>query len=102
LKKVISQSEAAMTSIDHDDPPSHPTNPFAIAVLLSGLANAATEVCEKGDPLCAVPDPQLEKPNGYELDRDDLNSFVIWMYGTLEQYGRELLDNSACLKCELR
>jgi hypothetical protein len=41
-----------------------------------------------------VPDPPLEKPNGYELDRAYLNSFVIRMYGTLEQYGRGLLDNS--------
>jgi hypothetical protein len=37
--------------------------------LLSELANATTEVWEEGDPLCAVPDPPLEKPNGYELDR---------------------------------
>jgi hypothetical protein len=44
--------------------------------LLSELANATTEVWEEGDPLCAVPDPPLEKPNGYELDREYLESFV--------------------------
>ncbi len=37
---------------------------------------ATTEVWEEGDPLCAVPDPPRDKPNGYELDRLYLDSFV--------------------------
>jgi hypothetical protein len=45
-------------------------------VLLPGVANATTEIWEEGDPLCAVPDPPLEKPNGYDLDRLYLDSFV--------------------------
>lgn len=49
--------------------------------LLTNLANATTEVWEEGDPLCAVPDPPLEKPNGYELDREYLESFVALSEG---------------------
>src|SRR5207244_13142315 len=44
--------------------------------LWPGLASAMTEVWEEGDPLCAVADPPLDKPNGYELDRQFLESFV--------------------------
>jgi len=50
-------------------------------LLLSEIANATTEVWEEGDPLCAVPDPPLEKPSGYELDRDYLESFVALSEG---------------------
>jgi hypothetical protein len=47
-----------------------------VAVLLwPGLADA-TEVWEEGDPICAVLDPPLDRPNGYELDHAYLNSFV--------------------------
>jgi len=45
-------------------------------VLLPSLANATTEVWEEGDPICAVANPPLEKPNGYELDGAYLESFV--------------------------
>jgi len=48
----------------------------AVATLLPGLASATTEVWEEGDPLCAVPDPPLDKPNGYDLDQRYLDSFV--------------------------
>ncbi len=40
------------------------------------LASAVTEVWEEGDPMCAVPDPPLDKPNGYQLDRQYLSSFL--------------------------
>lgn len=46
-----------------------------VAVSWPGLAEA-TEVWEEGDPLCAVADPPLEKPNGYGLDRLYLDNFV--------------------------
>jgi hypothetical protein len=79
-----------MTSSDHQVPDpflsenSLPRREFlehivatGIAVgLLPGLANATTEVWEEGDPLCAVPDPPLDKPNGYDLDQAYLDSFV--------------------------
>lgn len=48
----------------------------AATALFPALANATTEVWEEGDPLCAIPDPPLEKPAGYELDREYLESFV--------------------------
>ncbi len=46
------------------------------ALVSPRLTIAATEIWEEGDPMCAVPDPQLDKPNGYELDRLYLDSFV--------------------------
>jgi hypothetical protein len=45
-------------------------------VLWPGMADATTEVWEEGDPACAVAAPPLDKPNGYDLDRAYLGSFV--------------------------
>jgi hypothetical protein len=48
-----------------------------VAVMLwPGSADATTEVWEEGDPMCAVLNPPLDKPNGYELDQAFLDSFV--------------------------
>ncbi len=46
------------------------------AALLPASAFATTEVWEEGDPLCAIADPPLDKPSGYELDREYLDSFT--------------------------
>jgi hypothetical protein len=48
----------------------------AATAMWPALAEAMTEVWEEGDPLCALPDLPLEKPSGYELDGQYLESFV--------------------------
>lgn len=82
------RSDAAMKWRDQGKPHSHGDRAllrreFLWCLAATGLSAAlwpgvadATEVWEEGDPLCAVPDPRLDKPNGYELDRRYLNSFV--------------------------
>lgn len=44
--------------------------------LWPAIARAAAEIWEEGDAICAVQDPALEKPNGYELDAAFLASFI--------------------------
>src|SRR4051812_44266585 len=46
------------------------------AILWPSGANAVMELWESGDPLCVVPYPTLEKPDGYELDLAYLETFV--------------------------
>ncbi len=40
----------------------------AAAILWPSGAEAVMELWESGDPLCVVPYPTLDKPDGYELD----------------------------------
>lgn len=73
-----------MNSRDQPKPPAHLLRreflehlaAAGVAVSWPSLAKATTEVWEEGDPLCTVADPPLEKPDGYELDRLYLGSFV--------------------------
>ncbi|MGB8402357.1 twin-arginine translocation signal domain-containing protein [Bradyrhizobium sp.] len=48
----------------------------AAAILWPGDANAVMELWESGDPLCVVPYPTLDKPDGYELDLAYLETFI--------------------------
>ena len=48
----------------------------AAAILWPSGAEAVMELWEAGDPLCIVPYPTLEKPDGYELDLAYLESFI--------------------------
>jgi hypothetical protein len=54
----------------------------AAAILWPSSANAVMELWESGDPLCVVPYPTLDKPDGYELDLAYLESFIA-MSGAL-------------------
>jgi hypothetical protein len=46
------------------------------AILWPSGANAVMELWEAGDPLCVVPYPALDKPDGYELDLAYLETFI--------------------------
>lgn len=46
------------------------------AILWPSGAEAVMELWEAGDPLCVVPYPTLEKPDGYELDLAYLETFI--------------------------
>jgi len=46
------------------------------AILWPSGANAVMELWESGDPLCVVPYPTLDKPDGYELDLAYLETFI--------------------------
>lgn len=48
----------------------------AAAILWPSGAEAVMELWESGDPLCVVPYPTLEKPDGYELDLGYLETFI--------------------------
>jgi hypothetical protein len=48
----------------------------AAAILWPSGANAVMELWESGDPLCVVPYPTLDKPDGYELDTAYLETFI--------------------------
>ena len=48
----------------------------AAAILWPSGAEAVMELWESGDPLCVVPYPTLEKPDGYELDLAYLETFI--------------------------
>jgi hypothetical protein len=48
----------------------------AAAILWPSGAEAVMELWEAGDPLCIVPYPTLEKPDGYELDLAYLETFI--------------------------
>jgi hypothetical protein len=48
----------------------------AAAILWPSGANAVMELWESGDPLCVVPYPTLDKPDGYELDLAYLETFI--------------------------
>src|SRR6267378_2259838 len=48
----------------------------AAAILWPSGANAVMELWESGDPLCVVPYPALDKPDGYELDLAYLETFT--------------------------
>src|SRR6267154_891251 len=48
----------------------------AAAILWPSGANAVMELWESGDPLCVVPYPALDKPDGYELDLAYLETFI--------------------------
>jgi hypothetical protein len=54
----------------------------AAAILWPSGANAVMELWESGDPLCVVPYPTLDKPDGYELDLAYLETFIA-MSGAL-------------------
>ena len=54
----------------------------AAAILWPSSANAVMELWESGDPLCVVPYPTLDKPDGYELDLAYLETFIA-MSGAL-------------------
>jgi len=38
------------------------------------------ELWESGDPLCVVPYPALDKPDGYELDLAYLETFIAFVW----------------------
>jgi hypothetical protein len=48
----------------------------AATILWPSGANAVMELWEAGDPLCVVPYPTLDKPDGYELDLAYLETFI--------------------------
>src|SRR5438270_12352034 len=48
----------------------------AAAILWPSGAHAVMELWESGDPLCVVPYPTLDKPDGYELDLAYLETFI--------------------------
>jgi len=48
----------------------------AATILWPTGANAVMELWESGDPLCVVPYPALDKPDGYELDLAYLETFI--------------------------
>jgi len=48
----------------------------AAAILWPSGAEAVMELWESGDPLCVVPYPTLDKPDGYELDLAFLETFI--------------------------
>jgi hypothetical protein len=48
----------------------------AAAILWPSGAEAVMELWESGDPLCIVPYPTLDKPDGYELDLAYLETFI--------------------------
>jgi hypothetical protein len=48
----------------------------AAAILWPSGAEAVMELWESGDPLCVVPYPTLDKPDGYELDLAYLETFI--------------------------
>jgi hypothetical protein len=48
----------------------------AAAILWPSGANAVMELWEAGDPLCVVPYPALDKPDGYDLDLAYLETFI--------------------------
>jgi hypothetical protein len=54
----------------------------AAAILWPSSAGAVMELWESGDPLCIVPYPMLDKPDGYELDLAYLETFIA-MSGAL-------------------
>src|SRR6478736_5499535 len=55
---------------------SHLAATSAAAILWPSGAEAVMELWESGDPLCVVPYPALEKPDGYELDLAYLETFI--------------------------
>jgi hypothetical protein len=55
---------------------SHLAAASAAAILWPSGANAVMELWESGDPLCVVPYPTLDKPDGYELDLAYLKTFI--------------------------
>ena len=77
-----------MASIDQSDPIYKDTSLLrrqflaqvaatgALVTLWPGMAEAFVEEWEDGDPLCRVPYPELDKPDGYELDSAFLKTFV--------------------------
>ena len=48
----------------------------AAAILWPSGAHAVMELWESGDPLCVVPYPTLDKPDGYDLDLAYLETFI--------------------------
>jgi hypothetical protein len=48
----------------------------AAAMLWPSGAEAVMELWEAGDPLCVVPYPTLDKPDGYDLDLAYLETFI--------------------------
>src|SRR5260221_13609252 len=48
----------------------------AAAILWPSGAEAVMGLWEAGDPLCVVPYPTLDKPDGYELDLAFLQTFI--------------------------
>jgi hypothetical protein len=48
----------------------------AAAILWPSGAHAVMELWESGDPLCVVPYPTLDKPDGYHLDLAYLETFI--------------------------
>jgi len=61
----------------------------AAAILWPSGAHAVMELWESGDPLCVVPYPTLDKPDGYDLDLAYLETFIA-LSGALT--GVALLD----------